>query len=298
MQNIAFEQIYKNAPQDRVDQLQHFRSTHPPKRIKVNGIDWEYVASGQGPEAILILGGALSVGETAFKTITRLESRCRVISPSYPAAGRMSAITEGLAAILDAEGIAQVHVFGHSLGAAAAHIFARQYTERVNRLVLDGFGLYTPGHVLLAKIFFKLPFRWLIAYYRRAIDRLTVSGSDPETAFWKAYMVELLTSQPRAALEAQFRVLIDVFDRAGEYGVFRPFEKPGRVLLILARDDRGFSQVEREALIASYPGAQVHWFSSGGHLSGFTHPDEFNRVLDGFLLGEITMHRADDNHAV
>lgn len=84
---------------------------------------------------------------------------------------------------------------------------------------------------------------------------------------------------------AQFRLLIDIFDHAGEYGVCQPVHKPGRVLLILAKDDRGFTQAEREALIACYPDAQVHWFTSGGHLSGFTRREEFNDVLDCFLLG-------------
>ncbi len=44
-----------------------------------------------------------------------------------------------------------------------------------------------------------------------------------------------------------------------------------------------FTIAEREALKASYPGAKVHTFASGGHQSGFTHREEFNQVLDGFL---------------
>jgi pimeloyl-ACP methyl ester carboxylesterase len=59
----------------------------------------------------------------------------------------------------------------------------------------------------------------------------------------------------------------------------KSIERPGQVLLILAEDDRGFQSTEREALKASYPGAIVHTFPSGGHLSGFTHPKEFNQVL-------------------
>ncbi len=86
---------------------------------------------------------------------------------------------------------------------------------------------------------------------------------------------------------AQFRLLLDIFDHAGECGVFRKVDKPGRVLLILAKDDRGFTPAEREALIDSYPGARVHWFSRGGHLSGFTRREEFNEVVDGFLQKKV-----------
>lgn len=81
----------------------------------------------------------------------------------------------------------------------------------------------------------------------------------------------------------QMKLLIDFFEHPNEYGLFRPVERPGQVLLILAEDDRGFMSTEREALKASYPGAMVHSFPSGGHLFGFTHPKEFNQVVDNFL---------------
>ncbi|MCE5209135.1 MAG: hypothetical protein AB1649_33990 [Chloroflexota bacterium] len=44
-----------------------------------------------------------------------------------------------------------------------------------------------------------------------------------------------------------------------------------------------FTIAERESLKASYPGAKLHTFASGGHLSGITHREEFNQVLEGFL---------------
>jgi pimeloyl-ACP methyl ester carboxylesterase len=230
----------------------------------------------------------MAMGDTAFKTITRLENRFKIISPSYPAASQASVVCEGLAAILNEEGAPKAHVTGHSLGAGVAHVFVRRCPERVGRLVLDGFGLYTPRHTLIAKLFFKLPYPFIIGYYRRMINRLLGGSDDPETMFWHAYMSELLTRlHDRTKFMAQFGLLFDLFDQADEYGVFKPVEKPGEVLLILAKDDHGFSAEERQALIASYPGAQVHWFESGGHLSGFTQKEEFNQVYDRFLRGEL-----------
>lgn len=187
------EEIYKSVPAEQREELSKFRTEHPYKQLTADRVQWEYIASGEGPEAVLILGGAIAMGETAFKTILRLENRFRVLSPSYPSEWKMSAIAEGLAAILEAEGVSQAHVFGHSFGAAAGHAFVRLCPERVDKLVLDGFGLYTPGHVRFAKLFFKLPFGLLIAYYRRTINRLMAGADDPEILFWKAYMEELLT---------------------------------------------------------------------------------------------------------
>src|SRR5918998_582550 len=37
------------------EELREFRTTHRPKRVSVDGVGWEYIASGDGEEALLIL---------------------------------------------------------------------------------------------------------------------------------------------------------------------------------------------------------------------------------------------------
>lgn len=284
MKEATFDSIFKDVPVEQRERLQMFRATHPYQRYNVSGVPWDYIASGEGEQAILILGGGISVGETSFQNILRLEKRYRVLSPSYPPVGNMRLIADGLAAILDREGIPQTHVFGHSLGAGVAHAFVRMYPGRVDKLVLDGFGLYNASSLRTAKFFFKLPPAWLKAYYRRRFRTLLGGADEATRAFYQAYVEELFTRlHTNETLMGQMKLLVDFFDHPDKYEIFRPVERPGQVLLILAEDDRGFKSTEREALKASYPGAQVHTFASGGHLSGFTHPEEFNRVLDGFL---------------
>jgi hypothetical protein len=60
--------------------LREFRTTHPPKRVSVDGVGWEYIASGDGEEALLILPGGAMVGEAVF--YPAFEGRCRVIEQS------------------------------------------------------------------------------------------------------------------------------------------------------------------------------------------------------------------------
>ena len=284
MEAEYFNTLYKDVPREQREKLLQFRVSHPYRKISIQNVQWEYICSGEAEQALVILGGGISVGETAFQNILRLEKQYRVISPSYPPVGNMRHIAEGLAAILDREGISKAHVFGHSLGAGVSHAFVRMFPERVDKLVLDGFGLYQPGSLRLAKLFFKLPVSWMKAHYRRVFRRLLAGANEADRAFYQAYVEELLTHlHTNETLTGQFKLLFDIFDRAQEYGMYQPVEKPGKVLLILAEDDRGFKPAEREALKASYPGAQVYSFASGGHLSGFTHPEEFNRVFDSFL---------------
>ena len=280
------------------EQLEQFRDSHPYQHLIVKGAHWEYIASGKGERALLLLGGGLSVGETSFQTITRMEEHFRIISPSYPPVGRIPPIVEGLTAILAKEGYSRAHLFGHSLGSGVAHAYARLQPDHVDRLILDGFGLYTPGHVTAARLFFKLPFPFLRSYYRRSVLRLLAQPAPGVSAdqldFYSTYVDELFDRlHTRETLMGQFNLLIDLFDHASEYGTFQPYERPGKVLLILADDDQGFTPQERAALVATYPGARVHTFKQGGHLSGFAHPQEFNSVLDAFLL-ERTAKRQPD----
>ncbi|HSK84308.1 MAG TPA: hypothetical protein VK902_13070 [Rubrobacter sp.] len=40
--------------------MREFRTTHPPKRVTVDGVGWEYIASGGGEEDLLARSSAPS----------------------------------------------------------------------------------------------------------------------------------------------------------------------------------------------------------------------------------------------
>ena len=80
----TFDQLYKGVPAEKREMLRTFRAAHPYQHATVNGVTWDYIVSGQGQQALLILGGGGSVGESSYARISHLEQRFRVISPSYP----------------------------------------------------------------------------------------------------------------------------------------------------------------------------------------------------------------------
>jgi pimeloyl-ACP methyl ester carboxylesterase len=275
-------------PQDLGDLLARFRDTHPYQRLQAASADWHYIASGQGSSALLLLGGALSTGESGFRTIQRLEGRFRVISPSYPPVGRMDRVCDGLVALLDAEGWERVHVYGHSMGAGVAHALVRRYPERVDRLALSGFGLYNPRSARLAQILFTLfdllPYGFVRGFYARRIPHLVAGAEPAEQAFWIDYFHDLVDVQhTKATLMGQFRILADLVRHAKAYRVFEAVERPGRVLILQAQDDRGFKPDEQAALRATYPGAQMCLFEAGGHWAMLTQRQAFEAALDEFL---------------
>ena len=267
------------------ERLALFRSNYPCRELQIGQTRWEYISSDKKPESMLLLGGAMATADSSFNTFLRMEERYQMVSPSYPPVYTINEFIHGIAAILDHLNISSTHIMGHSLGAGIAHVFVRQFPERVDKLILDGFGLYTPIHTLFVKAFAKLPTNWLLAYYQRAIAHLLRGAQDGDTAFWASFMEELLNAPTtRERIKGQLGLLIDAFDKPDKYRIFQTYEKPGHVLLVLANDDRGFSQRERDILIASYPGAQIYTFQEGGHLSGYTHSEEFNALVDEFLI--------------
>ena len=106
--------------------------------------------------------------------------------PLVPPVRTMAELVAGMAAILDAEGIPSASVFGHSLGAGVAHAFTRRYPQRVDKLILSGFGLYTRGHTRLmdafVRVFSLLPKSALAAFYRPRIARLAAGAEENERA--------------------------------------------------------------------------------------------------------------------
>jgi hypothetical protein len=66
---------------ERWEELRKFRATHQSKHITVKGVNWDYIVSGEGGEALLLLPGGAMVGESLFTRIPAFENRYRVIAP-------------------------------------------------------------------------------------------------------------------------------------------------------------------------------------------------------------------------
>jgi hypothetical protein len=120
---------------ERWEELREFRATHPLKHTTVAGVGWDYIASGEGEEALLLLPGGAMVGEAGFTRIPAFEDRYRVIAPSYASVSTAARLLDGLAGVLDAEGVRATHVLGPSYGGLVAQCFARRHPWRVRSLI-------------------------------------------------------------------------------------------------------------------------------------------------------------------
>jgi pimeloyl-ACP methyl ester carboxylesterase len=108
---------------ERWEELRKFRATHQPKHVTVKGVNWDYIASGEGGEGLLLLPGGAMVGEAGFTRIPAFEDRYRVIAPDYPYVSTAALLLDGLAGVQDAEGVRVAHVLGPSYGGLVAQCF-------------------------------------------------------------------------------------------------------------------------------------------------------------------------------
>ena len=70
----AFDEIYGKVPTERVARLKEFRLSHPYKQLTLGDTKWEYISCGQGEQTLLLLPGALSVGESMFPLISAFKN--------------------------------------------------------------------------------------------------------------------------------------------------------------------------------------------------------------------------------
>jgi pimeloyl-ACP methyl ester carboxylesterase len=272
----------------RWEELRKFRSTHQPKHVTVKGVSWDYIASGEGGEGLLLLPGGAMVGEAAFTRIPAFEDRYRVIAPDYPYVSTAALLLDGLAGVLDAEGVRVAHVLGPSYGGLVAQCFVRRHLERVRSLILTN--TVVPPRLLLwpARIFLTLlpfvPLGWLQALRERTLARAFsgVPGVPPEDqTFWRVYQHALVSRLSKEDLRGMGRLGIDLVESYR----FTPDELAswaGRVL-ILESDEDIVTPEQRAELRRRYPQARVHTFHGAGHTPWMSRREEHLSVGKEFL---------------
>jgi len=272
------------------DELVAFRASHPPQQRFVRGVRWTYLASGTGPEALLMLPGAPGLSETAFQQIPTFDRHFRVIAPNLPAAiSTVADLADGLVGILDAERIALAHVLGVSYSGMLAHGLVRRHPERVDRVVLSHARL--PGREeaarfqLAGKLMLALPLPMLRLLIRPARLLLPREVRD-QRRFWKTYYDEIVDRLGRADYTSRIRLWLDACQQDWLAKEDATVRWAGEALVLEADNDPLIPPRERAALHALYPRARVHTFVGTKHSAWIMRQEEYLRVIEGFLRGE------------
>src|SRR5215470_18888884 len=111
---------------------------------EVDGLSLHYDVAGRGP-AVILLHGLGGFGRSWRQTIDALATRATVFAVDLPGFGRsakpraiyrLGYFARALHGFLDALGVGQASLVGHSLGGAIAVTYALTHPSRVERLAL------------------------------------------------------------------------------------------------------------------------------------------------------------------
>ena len=277
--------LYSQVPPERLEEFQAFRRDFPYTDVTLDERTWSYLSGGEGDPPALLLSGALAIPDISYTTITGLAARRRVIAPVYPPVKTMDALVDGIAAILQHEGIEQADVVGGSYGGMVAQVFVRRHPHLVRSLVLSHTGAPHPDSAVRLRRFSRV-LRWLPMGMVRQMIRRAFGSMMPERTDDTACMLAIYNEL--IAFTLGRKDAVGITERAADFAL-QPFTPqdlagwPGKVLLIFGEDDPATPAEVRERLASLYPGCQVQLFEGAGHTTSVTHREEYLAVLDGFL---------------
>jgi pimeloyl-ACP methyl ester carboxylesterase len=267
----------------------------------VDGLALHYVGEGRGPAVVLVhgLGG---FAESWRYTMAALAPRASVYALDLPGFGRsakphgpfrLAYFAEAVHGFLDAMGLGQVSLVGHSLGSAVAVTYALTHPVRVERLALVG-GL-VPGFPYE----FSLPARIaalpvvgealalcrLRSAYKASIARCFATAMPDEVDFLvESHYAERTDAAGRACFLGTLRHLrADMGERRDAYRrALATLDLP--VLLIHGRQDGVVPASHCAAVAAGLRRAGVRWVERCGHFPHIERAELVNSWLAEFLV--------------
>ena len=261
-----------------------------------NGIEINYVIEGEGP--VVTMSHALGTNLTLWDEQARaLRDRYRVLRFDTRGHGQTSAppgpysleqLADDVAALLAGLGITETHYAGISMGGMIGQTLALRHPALIQSLVLcDTTSRYPASAAPL----------W--------DERIRTV----ETKGMEALVAPMLERWFTAPFRARRK---DLMERVGE--MIRRTPPPGYIgcchalpkinvtdrlkelhcpaLVIVGEEDPGTPVEMAREIHAALPGAELAILRSASHLSNLEQPDEFNRVVLGFLdkvMGRSTL---------
>jgi len=274
-------------------------------RVRVaDDLEMYYEVHGEGP-AVLFFGATAYPGEI-WKPyqLPVLSRECKVILHDYRGVGQSDLVdspysTQQFArdarGLLDAIGVDQVHVVGHSMGGRVAQWFALDYPDRTKSLVLlgsgpgnfEGAGRWTRGIPLdmavdLAEHGFE-GYQHHHVCHTDAVFGRTFLKAHPEIVEEAFKIIYKALPSPKCYLRHVIaRQEHQTTEQLGEISC------PTLVVVGL-EDDHPPSHVDAaEVLARGIPGAEFVKLPGRGHLHFWEDPDESNTLLLNWIRKHST----------
>jgi len=247
---------------------------------------------GGGP-ALLLLQGLGNSGWPARRIAPWFSDRRRVIAFDNRGTGRSSKspppdsiaqLANDAAAVLDALGVEQAHVMGHSMGGYIAQTLALQRPELVRSLLLVGTGAGVPGHEPVPAATTVI---WLANAHLPGTDyaraTMYLSFAEGWTEAHSDLYEELIDERVQYPTPPEcWRAQYDACVRFVKRGL--PIERIDVPVLVIHGDaDRVVPISNGQAIARRIPSAELVVLAGVGHYPYFEAPEAFAEAALGFL---------------
>jgi 2-hydroxy-6-oxonona-2,4-dienedioate hydrolase len=258
-----------------------------------------YNDCGSGAETVVMLHGS-GPGASGWANFNRnvepfVAAGYRVVLLDCPGWSKSDSIVctgsrsdlnaRALASVLDALGLAKVHLIGNSMGGHSAVAFALANPARVGKLVLMGGGTGGPSQfvpmptegIKLLQGLYREP---TIENLKKMMAIFVFDSSSLTDELYRTRLDNMLSRRDHLenfvkSLAANPRQFPDQGARLGEIAA--------PTLVIWGRDDRFMPMDVGLRLLWGMANAELHIFNRCGHWAQWEHADKFNRMVLDFL---------------
>jgi len=287
------DKYYRSVPQDVLALYEHFRQDHPFKQGEINGVKWEYILSG-GPtsQPLLLLPGGLGTAESAWRIITRLDpAKYYLVCPGYPdQVGSMIGLSDGIAEILQQEGIQSVYLISGAYGSMLAQVFVHRYPGMVDKLVLTHAYPPVSSRVRTVEPTLRI-LKYAPMFMIRNILRNQMTGRLPANP---PPELKLIAAQIRETLDTRLtrQGAMNTYLRMADFDkqdfTYTDLESwHGKALFILIEDDPTNTEDLRNTLLALYPGATLHIIRGSSQTATLEETSEYVKLMEAFFEGKL-----------
>ena len=264
--------------------------------VQANGQELYYELHGEGPPLVLLMGIGYDSSLWTLAQVPVLSTQFQVILVDNRDAGRSSKarqpytiadMADDLAGLLDALGIQRSHLLGLSMGGMIALEFALRHGDRLDRLVLTGTGA-APARSAVDPI--------QIWSWVKANDATgeVFGGQQFVSLFSTAFLrnheavrdtAELLASNPYPMSPEAYGRQADAYRQFDALDRLAAITAP--TLVVVGEQDLLTPPWIAREVAEAIPGARFEVIRGDGssHVVPIECPDEFNRLVSGFLSG-------------
>ena len=117
-----------------------FRRENPSHIGQFGGMSWRWFEAGAGPDAVVLLPGAVGGADIFFILFQRFALNRRVLAVDIPYTPDAASALDGFDALLDSRDVKRVVLLGASFSGIFAQVFARRFPARTRALILSHTG--------------------------------------------------------------------------------------------------------------------------------------------------------------